>query len=65
VRYGKNFMQIPFWQWCVVCVFPAVALLYYGIPFRRFNIRQTGWLKPFYHRICMGWNSNGLSSHFL
>ncbi len=44
---GKNIFQIKAWQWLVISAFPLVALLYYGFPFKHYNLRQTGWLKPF------------------
>jgi len=37
-------------EWFLLAVFPVVALLYYGINypgFTRYNLRNTGWLKPF------------------
>ena len=49
-RFGHNIFNIKAWQWLVIAAFPAVALLYYGPPFKgleHYNLRQTGWLKPF------------------
>ncbi|HWB26803.1 MAG TPA: UbiA family prenyltransferase [Chitinophagaceae bacterium] len=49
-KFGGNIFKIKFWQWLVIASVPAVALLYYGPPFESFkhyNLRQTGWLKPF------------------
>ncbi len=47
-NYGSNIFHIKAWQWLVIGTFPAVAALYYGLPsITRYNLRQTGWLKPF------------------
>lgn len=49
-RYGRNIFDIKPWQWLVIAAFPAVAFLYYGLPvdgLKQYNLRQTGWLKPF------------------
>lgn len=49
-RYGKNTLQYTGWQWGVIIVFPVVALMYYGVPFEgfeKYNLRRTGWMKPF------------------
>ncbi|HVX52306.1 MAG TPA: hypothetical protein VHB48_19265 [Chitinophagaceae bacterium] len=49
-RFGANIFNIKVWQWLLIASVPAVALAYYGPPFKRFkhyNLRQTGWLKPF------------------
>jgi hypothetical protein len=43
-------LYIKPWQWLLAVLFPSAALLYYGAPFKgweRYNLRQTGWLKPF------------------
>jgi len=48
--YGAAVIAIPAWQWLLIASVPAVALLYYGLPFKgfeKFNLRRTGWLKPF------------------
>jgi hypothetical protein len=37
-------------NWALIVVFPAVAALYYGVNskmLKRYNLRNTGWLKPF------------------
>jgi hypothetical protein len=49
-RFGNNIFTITPWQWLLIASVPAVALLYYGLPFnglKNFNLRRTGWLKPF------------------
>jgi len=49
-KYGTNIFSIKLWQWLVIAAFPVVALLYYGLPsgpLKKYNLRQTGWLKPF------------------
>ena len=43
-------LAFPLVHWALMLVFPFVAALYYGInhpAFRRYNIRNIGWLKPF------------------
>lgn len=48
--YWAAIIAIPVWQWLLIASVPAVALLYYGPPFKGFeayNLRRTGWLKPF------------------
>ncbi len=47
---GLNMIVMPWYQWGFIIVFPLVALLYYGILLPNhhlFNLRKTGWLKPF------------------
>jgi len=37
-------------NWGLILVFPSVAALYYGVNdkrFKKYNLRNTGWLKPF------------------
>ncbi len=49
-KHSGNIWHIQAWQWAVICVFPAVAMLYYGLPYKHlalYNLRRTGWLKPF------------------
>ena len=49
-KYGDNILHIQLWQWLVIASVPVVALLYYGLPFKampHYNLRRTGWLKPF------------------
>lgn len=49
-EYGGNIPAIQPWQWVIICIFPAVAMLYYGLPYKQlelYNLRRTGWLKPF------------------
>ena len=50
INYGKGISSIKRWQWVVVAMFPIVAALYYGLPFKglgHYNLRRSGWLKPF------------------
>lgn len=50
VLYSGSFLQIPAWQWGTAFFFALAAALYYGIPFKslkHYNLRKTGWLKPF------------------
>ncbi len=50
INYGKGINSIKMWQWVVIAMFPFVAALYYGLPFKgwgQYNLRRTGWLKPF------------------
>lgn len=46
-----NFIfRLPLLHWALMLVFPAVAALYYGINhpyFRKYRLRNIGWLKPF------------------
>jgi hypothetical protein len=48
-RYHELIRHISLTHWLLILIFPAVALLYYGINFfsAKYNLRQTGWLKPF------------------
>ncbi len=42
--------KIPFYYWVILLVFPLTAALYYGFQspaLRKYNLRDTGWLKPF------------------
>ncbi len=49
-KHSGNIWQMKAWQWAAICVFPAVAMLYYGLPYKHlalYNLRRTGWPKPF------------------
>lgn len=49
-RHYHFILQLPLVHWALMLVFPFVAALYYGINHRRFrkiNLRNVGWLKPF------------------
>lgn len=49
-QHGGNIWHIQAWQWAAISIFPAVAILYYGVPYKHlelYNLRRTGWLKPF------------------
>ena len=43
-------IKAPFYYWIILFVFPFVAVLYYGVQLAtyKYNIRDTGWLKPFF-----------------
>ena len=44
----KLLLQLNSMQWQLILIFPVVAFLYYGLPaISTFNLRNTGWLKPF------------------
>ena len=50
VKYFNFLFSIPLWQWVAEAAFATAAVLYYGIPFKKYrhiNLRRTGWLKPF------------------
>ena len=40
----------PLYYWIILFVFPFVAVLYYGVQTssHKYNLRDTGWLKPFF-----------------
>jgi len=42
-------LKISIYNFLLLLVFPLIAILYYGIqtPINKFNLRDTGWLKPF------------------
>jgi len=45
------FFKVPFHYLYILMVFPFTALMYYGVSFtslQRYNLRDTGWLKPFF-----------------
>jgi hypothetical protein len=45
-----NILQMPWYQWALIILFPLSALLYYGVllpHYHLLNLRNTGWLKPF------------------
>jgi len=43
-------VKVPFYYWIILLVFPSVAVLYYGVQLttHKYNLRDTGWLKPFF-----------------
>lgn len=46
----QHLKQLSSLYWLLILVFPVTAALYYGInskKFGRFNLRNSGWLKPF------------------
>lgn len=48
--YGGNIFFVKQWQWGIIAIFPVVAAAYYGLPlgrWKKYNLRRTGWLKPF------------------
>ncbi|MFP5042328.1 hypothetical protein [Parasediminibacterium sp. JCM 36343] len=51
VTSSFHWQSIPVLYWFLLAIFPTVAALYYGVqlPSSRghFNLRDTGWLKPF------------------
>ncbi len=49
-NYFNRLQHLSILQWAEALVFPIIALLYYGISFNVFqlNLRQTGWMKPFF-----------------
>ncbi len=50
-KYAKNVNTLSLFQWIEIVLFPVIAFLYYGIfPIskNKLNLRQTGWLKPFF-----------------
>lgn len=51
INYFTNLQHFSMLQWAETVVFPIIALLYYGLSFSnliQLNLRQTGWLKPFF-----------------
>lgn len=49
-RYFDGILRLPFSNWLLLALFPAIAFLYYGIDhqfFGNYNLRSIGWLKPF------------------
>ena len=49
-KYFNYLFKIPIWQWLAEAAFAVIAILYYGVPFKKYhyiNLRRTGWLKPF------------------
>jgi 4-hydroxybenzoate polyprenyltransferase len=51
VEQPLHLFKFPFYYWCILLVFPLTALLYYGVQMpssQRYNLRDTGWLKPFF-----------------
>ena len=48
--YRRQLVIIPLIHWLYLTPFPVLAVLYYGVvlkPGRVFNLRRSGWLKPF------------------
>jgi hypothetical protein len=46
----EHIFTMPWYHWLFLFIFPFTALLYYGIILPNhhlFNLRKTGWLKPF------------------
>jgi len=46
----KDVLHIPMIQWVIFFIFPLVAALYYGVAIpvlSKYNLRNTGWIKPF------------------
>ena len=46
----KYLFIVPFYYWVILVMFPLTAALYYGFQspaLRKYNLRDTGWLKPF------------------
>ena len=43
----KFLITLRFYELVLISVFPLTALLYYGISFQKFKLRNIGWLKPF------------------
>ncbi len=51
IGYIHNFKTLTIIEWAEIFIFPIIALSYYGIsPIKstQINLRQTGWLKPFF-----------------
>ena len=48
-NYWKALLNITVKEWSLIFIFPVVAALYYGLHslFGKYNLRKTGWLKPF------------------
>jgi hypothetical protein len=50
LKNWQHLKWLSWWDWALIFVFPVTAALYYGInskKFGRFNLRNSGWLKPF------------------
>jgi hypothetical protein len=45
----KHLLSVTIIQWSAILIFPIIAALYYGLHsvFGKYNLRKTGWLKPF------------------
>ena len=51
VEQPLHLFKVPLYYLCILLVFPLTAVLYYGVQmptFKRYNLRDTGWLKPFF-----------------
>lgn len=48
-RYWNDVLRWPLNTWLVVLIFPAVALMYFGVTYRvkSYSLRSIGWMKPF------------------
>lgn len=48
-RYWNDVLRWTLNTWLVVLIFPAVALMYYGVTYRvkSYSLRSIGWMKPF------------------
>ena len=47
----QNILHVSFLEWTIILVFPIVSAFYYGInlpTFQSKNLRNLGWLKPFF-----------------
>lgn len=50
IRFRSNILKLSIEEIILICIFPLVSVLYYGINhsyFKQFNLRNIGWLKPF------------------
>jgi hypothetical protein len=46
----SQFLHLPIAEWLIILAFPAVAAFYYGLSnsiLSKYNLRNTGWMKPF------------------
>lgn len=48
-HHGRGVGHMPALEWVLLLIFPVAAALYYGADniFPQYNLRRTGWLKPF------------------
>jgi len=48
-QYWQTVMYVSFKNWMLAFIFPVIAAFYYGLHalFGKYNLRKTGWLKPF------------------
>ncbi len=47
-RYGHQLAVLSIWEWLLLLAFPLVGIMYYGFVGQRLNLRNIGWLKPFW-----------------